>query len=293
MERWLREDYATCRRVATHHYENFSVVSAFVPKALRPNFYALYAFCRGVDDLGDAYAGDRLAALCAWRLELARAYEGTTTQPVFRALGDTVRRFDLDRREFEKLIDANVMDQASPAYATFEDTLAYCRCSADPVGRLVLALFGYRDERRQALSDAVCTGLQLANFLQDVDRDRRNGRCYWPEADLRRFGLSSALLLDPTWEDWDSAAVAAWTAFESERIEGYFALGAGLEAMLPGPLGRQIRLYRLGGEAIVQALRAQDGNPFRHRPVVSTASKLVIMGRVLTGWGGAAGRGRP
>ncbi|MCY0877375.1 MAG: squalene synthase HpnC [Firmicutes bacterium] len=271
-------EFRQCARIAQRHYENFSVLSVFVPRALRPHFSAIYAFCRGVDDLGDEYAGDRRAALAAWRQELQRAFEGRATHPVFRALSVTIQHFPLRYEDFDNLIRANEMDQDAVRYRTFEDTLHYCAHSANPVGRLVLGLFGYTDAERQRLSDAICTGLQLANFLQDLARDLARGRSYWPEEDYRRFGLSSEDLAQGL---GDVGRIQAWTRFEAERTWAFFREGRGLEALVPWRLGRQLALYRLGGETVVAAILRHGANPLQGRPVVTPWQKLQLMGRVL------------
>jgi squalene synthase HpnC len=266
------QDFAYCERVTRDHYENFSVVTRLVPAALRPHICAIYAFCRGVDDLGDEYAGDRLAALDAWEEQLAQAYDGEPSHPVFRALRESIRNFGLCREDFLALIEANRMDQLPSRYRTFADLREYCRHSADPVGRLVLSLFGCRDEVRTALSDDTCTALQIANFLQDLDRDVMNGRFYIPEEDLERFGCSRADLERRS----ISEPLRACIRHEVDRTARLFASGARLETLVPFRLGLQLRLYRLGGEAILAALRKQRYDPFLRRPTVEAGRKAWI-----------------
>lgn len=164
----------------------------FIPRALRPHFAAIYAYCRGVDDIGDEFEGDRLKALDEWAHQLTLCYTGTPETPEFRALQHTIRQFDLPRQPFDDLIEANRRDQHQSTYDTWEDLLDYCRYSANPVGRMVLGLFGYQDEYRQTLSDCTCTALQIANHLQDISRDVVRGRYYVPIEDLERFGSSLA-----------------------------------------------------------------------------------------------------
>lgn len=282
----LRDDFRYCQNIANRHYENFSVVSTFIPKDLRPHFSVVYAFCRGVDDLGDEYVGNRLQALKEWRRELDAAFTGTPNHPVFRALSDTVHRFDLDKNEFEKLIQANEMDQDGRSFQTIEDTLNYCRHSADPVGRLVLGLFGIVDNTSYELSDATCTGLQLVNFLQDTALDLKRGRAYWPEEDLARFGLSQQALTEYAVHGsprLEPEMISAWGAFEANRIQAYFAKGSELENRVPRRLAMQLKAYRLGGEAVSEAMRHQNYNPFRGRPKVTRAQKSAIMLRVAAG----------
>jgi squalene synthase HpnC len=283
----VEDDFRYCEKLARHHYENFSVLSRFIPPLLRPHFSAVYAFCRGVDDLGDEYQGDRRLALAEWRTELQRCYAGRPQHPVFRALSDTVRRFQLPYDEFDKLIRANEMDQEGQRYQTYAEVREYCRHSADPVGHLVLGLFGLADERRCQWSDATCTALQLTNFWQDTVRDLAVGRHYWPTEDLQRFGLWPNQL--EQWArngGWQSAEerLSAWGRFEAQRIEELFRQGAELEHHVPPRLAMQLQLYRLGGQAITAAMAKQQFNPFRGRPTVRVSQKMYIMGHVAVRW---------
>lgn len=275
------EDFLVCRRYL-RHYENFHVVSWLVPKDLRPHFWALYAFCRGVDDLGDEHRGDRLKALDAFERELFAAARGEAQEPVFRALGVTIRRFGLPLEEFRKLIDANRIDQRQTTYRTFAELRDYCRHSADPVGRLVLSLFGIRDAHRWQRSDDICTGLQLANFWQDVERDLAMGRVYVPEEDMVRFGVSR--------EDFSgrrrSSRVCQLMEFECGRAQVLFDRGRELERRVPRRLGLQLKLYRLGGQAVLDAIRRQGYDPFAGRPTLSRLRKARIAVAVLLGSGG-------
>ncbi|GLV13214.1 phytoene synthase [Alicyclobacillus hesperidum] len=276
----LRADFEVCARLTASHYENFSVVSLFVPRELRPHFCSIYAFCRGVDDLGDELKGDRLAALDAYEEELRRAYGGTPQTPVFRALQHTIEACGLPMDPFLRLIEANRRDQRQATYETWDDLRDYCRYSADPVGRLVLGVFGCCDEERAALSDYTCTALQVANHLQDIHRDLKNGRIYVPKADLESFGASLEDIRQARMTD----GVRACIKFEVERTAEWFTQGARLERLVPQRLGLQLRLYRLGGEAVLEALRRQDYDPFVRRPVVTSGQKLRIAMRAFMGF---------
>src|SRR6266699_1085451 len=188
----LRDAQSYCEKLARSHYENFSVATFFLPKRLRQHFFNVYAYCRISDDLGDE-VGDPQASLALfdeWEAELDRCYEGTPGHPVFVALAETVREFDIPKHEFSDLLKAFRQDQTVTRYETFGDLLGYCRYSANPVGHLVLYLCGYRDAERQALSDFTCTALQLANFWQDVSVDYAKGRIYLPLEDLRRYKVT-------------------------------------------------------------------------------------------------------
>ena len=264
----VASDFAHCASVVANHYENFSVLSFFIPKELRPHFSSIYAYCRGVDDLGDEFQGDRLLALDEWESELVKCYEGTPTRPGFLALQATIQRFGLDKADFLALIEANRMDQRVSHYDTFADLRAYCAASADPVGRLVLQLFGYHDPTRRALSDQICTGLQMANFLQDVSVDIPHGRLYLPLEDLQRFGVSEQDLQDTRFD----RRFAELMAFEVERTQRFFDEGKRLETMVTGRLSRQLGMYRLGGQAILDEIKRSAYLPFP-RPQVSTLQK--------------------
>src|SRR5271156_814470 len=184
----LDEAYAYCARLARSHYENFTIASWLMPRAMRPHMHAIYAYARIADDFADEEHD--LAKLDAWERELDLAYAGTPRHPVFVALADTAARFDIPREPFADLLRAFRSDVDFKGFDTIEDVLGYCRHSANPVGRLVLYLFGYRDPERQLLADRICSGLQLANFWQDVAIDRAKGRIYIPRRDMERFGYS-------------------------------------------------------------------------------------------------------
>ncbi|MFZ0303908.1 MAG: squalene synthase HpnC, partial [Terracidiphilus sp.] len=192
----LDEALAYCRRLAETHYENFHVATWFLPRALRPHFHAIYAYCRISDDLGDEVP-DRSAALALldlWGRELDACYEGRARHPVFVALAETIRVCSIPKEPFADLLVAFRLDQTVTRYETMDDVFGYCRNSANPVGRLVLYACGevganVREENFR-LSDLTCTALQLANFWQDVKVDFAKGRVYLPQVDMRRFGVS-------------------------------------------------------------------------------------------------------
>lgn len=220
--------FGWCRRYARAHDENFTVVSWFLPKRLRPHFFALYAFCRWTDDLGDEAEGDRLALLDAWERDLRDCYAGRRTQPLFAALGAAIDRFDIPPAPFLRLIEANRMDQRITRFETYGDLLRYCEHSAAPVGRMVLYVLGYRDAERQRLSDATCIALQLANFWQDVSVNLAKGRIYIPLEDLRRHGCDERDLH----ANIARGAFRALMRFEVERARALFAEGRRLEALV-------------------------------------------------------------
>ena len=188
----IEEARAWCRRLAETHYENFHVASWFLPKALRPHFHSIYAYCRVSDDLGDE-VGDTASALALldlWGRELDACYEGRARHPVFVALSETIRACSIPKEPFADLLTAFRQDQTVTRFRTMEDVLAYCYYSANPVGRLVLYACGEVNEENFRLSDATCSALQLANFWQDVRVDFVKDRVYLPQDDMRRFGVT-------------------------------------------------------------------------------------------------------
>jgi len=273
----LSDAYEHCRRIALGHYENFPVVSWFLPRDLRPHIFALYAYCRGVDDLGDESEGDRLALLDDWEDELHRAFEGTPSDPRFLALGDTIRRFDLPAEPFERLIVANRLDQGIARYETFDELLDYCSYSANPVGRLVLRIFGYRDDALDQLSDATCTALQLANFWQDVSCDYMAGRIYIPRADMARFDVHE----DDIASSRVTHEVRRLIRFQVRRTREYFARGLPLIERVDGRLRLDLRLFTLGGLAVLDAIEHHRYDVLTSRPRVSNTTKAWLAVRGL------------
>lgn len=275
--RTLEDAYAQCRRVALGHEENFSVVSWLLPRDRRPHLYAIYAYARGVDDIGDEAEGDRLALLDEWRAELQRCYKGRPHDPRFVALAETIRRFDIPPEPFERLIEANRRDQRIHRYDTFAGLLDYCTYSANPVGHLVLYVFGYRDAERQLMSDATCTALQLTNFWQDVSRDYAKGRVYIPREDMETFSYTEADLADRH----APRAFREMIRFEVERTREYFARGLPLIDRVSGRLKLDLRLFTLGGLAVLDAIERQGFDVLRQRPRVSKARKAWLALRGL------------
>jgi squalene synthase HpnC len=267
-----RNAYAWCRRYTLAHEENFTVVSWLLPKPLRPHFYAVYAFCRWTDDLGDEAAGDRLALLDAWEAELRACYEGKRSRPLFIALGRTVETCAIPQELFLRLIEANRIDQRKQRFRDIDELLWYCEHSATPVGRMVLHVLGYHDERRMRLADATCIGLQLANFWQDVSVDLRKGRIYLPQADMRLFGYDEAALQVGV----VNAAFRELMRFEVERARGYFRRGKRLEALVDRRARVDISLFRLGGEAVLDAIEQFHYDVLTSRPRASRTTKVRL-----------------
>ncbi len=275
----LAPAYRECIALARSHYENFSVAAWFLPKRLLPHVSAVYAYCRGVDDLGDEAAGDRLALLDAWEADLELCYTGTPSAPHLRALQHTIRAFAIPLEPFRKLITANRMDQTQHRYATFADVLHYCEHSANPVGFLYLLLSGYDDDERRRLSDATCTALQLANFWQDVRRDWDKGRVYLPLEDMERFGYTEGELAKGVCNQ----AFRDLMAWEVERAQGLFEQGLPLVEMLEGTSRLHVKLFSLGGMRVLDAIRAQDYDVLSKRPEVTGRRKAWLLAKTYLG----------
>ncbi len=273
----LAEAFAYCRRLTTSHYENFTVASWLLPRALRPHLYTVYTYCRTVDDIGDEAEGDRLALLEDWEGQLRRCYDGSTRHPAFVALRETVRRFDVPLAPFLRLIEANRMDQRVNRYRTYDELLNYCQHSANPTGHIVLYLFGYRDEERQRLSDATCTALQLTNFWQDVQIDLDKGRIYIPLEEMERFGYGEADLLEGRFD----GRFRDLMAFQVKRTRELFHRGLQLIPRVRGRARLDLRLFSLGGLAVLDAIEAIDYDVLHRRAKLSRARKAWLTVRGL------------
>ena len=269
----VAESYERCERLARTHYENFTVGSRLLPADKRRHFYAIYAFCRFVDDLGDEFEGDRLGALDYWQEQVEACFSGTPNHPYMVAVQDTIRTFDIPREPFLRLIEANRMDQENKRYATYADLEHYCRHSANPVGRLVLYVCGYRDEERQTFSDFTCTALQLANFWQDVARDYAMGRIYIPREDMDRFGYTEEELAQGV----VTSSFRGLMAFEVDRARDLFHRGLPLVDRVDGSLRLDIALFSRGGLSVLDSIERQGFDVLSRRPVVGRARKLRLL----------------
>lgn len=272
---------AFCRAIARSHYENFSVVTRLVPRRLRQDFATVYAFARWSDDLADEAAGPAEAtrALADWRRELEACFAGHAAHPIFVALADTVHRTGLGIEPFSDLLAAFEQDQWKTRFSTRAELLDYCRRSADPVGRIVLGLEGCRDPQLLERSDAICTGLQLVNFWQDLKRDRLAGRVYLPADDMRRHGVDEAML------DLASAPspLRDLVREEIDWARSCFDRGSPLADQAPPALRPAIRMFLGGGRAIAAAIERQHFDTLARRPLVSRGTKLMLAGRAWLG----------
>ena len=314
---WSREAASQyCANLARTHYENFTVGSRLIPRDKLRHGYHIYAYCRTVDDLGDEvipnssaaplgespapdttsllasqlsssqanFEGDvkeyRLALLDLWQSELETCYSGAPSHPVMVALKETIEAFDLPPAPFLKLIEANRLDQSGQRYPTCQDLLHYCDHSANPVGHLVLYLFGYRDEERQQLADATCTALQLTNFWQDVARDYQKGRIYLPLEDMQRFGYTEEELALGIC----NRPFQQLMAFEADRAMDLFRAGAALVPMLDGVAKLDAALFTRGGVSVLEAIRKNQYDVLTRRPTLSRARKAGLFLSTWLSW---------
>lgn len=275
----LSEARRYCRRLALGHYENFPVISWTIPPRWRQECYHIYAYCRWADDLADETGDVELSRrlLQWWRTELRRCFAGESAHPVFIALQDTLTRHKLPIEPFEDLLSAFEQDQSVTRYDTFDQLHDYCRRSANPVGRLVLLLAGAADSQRIAWSDAICTALQLANFWQDIQRDLVKGRCYVPQADLDRFGVT----MNDLQAGATTPAIRELLRFQVDRATTILQTGSPLPASLNGRTGLLIDLFAGGAHAILQQIVRADYRVLEQRPVVTKTQVLGLLLKTL------------
>jgi len=273
--------YRFCRDLADRHYENFPVASLLLPRGLRKHVAALYAFARIADDFSDEpeYEGVRRERILDWRRQLAAVGEKTPEHPVFLALGATLKELDLPKQPFDDLLSAFLQDTEKSRYATFAEVLDYCRRSANPIGRVVLMIHGYREEELFRYSDAICTALQLANFWQDLSVDLKKDRIYVPEEDFKAHGYSEADLRMGVYNERFKTLMK----FELARTRALFNQGKPLSARLRWPLSLEIRLTWLGGMQVLKLVHKLDFDTIRTRPALTRRDWIPLAARALLG----------
>jgi len=280
----LAQAYAACEALARSHYENFPVASRLLPKDMRPHIAAVYAFARRADDMadeGDAIASDRRAALDGWLRRLHAAVESpageasTVDEQMLTATANSIRTLNLPLQLFDDLVSAFAQDTMTTRYASWDDVLDYCRRSANPVGRLVLRIAGYRDQRLDHSSDALCTALQLTNFWQDFGRDWRNGRLYVPRDVQRAEGVDESQLTDATLSDAWARAIQRCVVFTRQR----FADGRAVCDGVRGRLRAELRFTWLGGSRILERVEGGRFTLLRDRPALSAWDVPVLLMR--------------
>jgi squalene synthase HpnC len=273
----LAEAKEWCRKLTSSHYENFHVATFFLPRKVRPHFESIYAYCRVADDLGDEVADTALATrlLNTWLSMLDECYDHPerSLHPVFVALRETIRECDLPRELFADLVHAFKMDQIKTTHDTWEELLEYSHYSANPVGRLVLLVCGYRDESIALLSDKVCTALQLANFWQDVVEDAERGRRYIPAEDMLRFGVDEGQIEGRVFTPAFRAMIESLVVRTRQMLHE----GGAISGKVDRELAVTLNLFRKGGDAILDGITAQDYDVLRGRPVVTKVKKIFLL----------------
>ena len=279
----LAEAQAWCRNLASTHYENFHVATFFLPRRVRPHFESIYAYCRVADDLGDEVSDPVVATrlLDTWGAMLEECYDSPerSVHPVFVALHETIRACDPPRQLFLDLLHAFRMDQIKTKYESWEELLEYSHYSANPVGRLVLWVCGYREESLGLLSDKVCTALQLANFWQDVVEDAERGRRYLPGDWLREFGVEEGQIEGRVFTPEFGAMVEDLVS----RTRVMLLEGGAISSQVERELAVTLDLFRKGGEAILNGIVAENYDVLRGRPVVTKTRKLGLLMEALVG----------
>jgi squalene synthase HpnC len=268
--------FAYCEHVARSHYENFPVASVFIPASKRKYVWNVYAFARAADDFADEgnfSVEERLAKLDTWSEQLEACYAGRANHAVFIALAETVERTGIPRQLLADLLTAFRMDVTTKRYNTFEDLLGYCRCSANPVGRLVLWIFGDVTERKLALSDSICTALQLTNFWQDIAEDWAKDRIYMPLEDMARFGYTESDLANGVVDSRFRELVK----FQVDRTYGLFRQGAPLIQEATRQLRFELALTVHGGQRILRRIEGASYDVLRSRPTLSGIDKVTIL----------------
>ena len=274
----LEQARSYCEWLARTHYENFPVATLLLPRALRPHFYSVYSYCRWADDLGDE-TGDperSLWLLDRWEDELRACYDGRARHLVFVALQETIQQFQIPPEPFLDLLTAFRQDQRRTRYPTFADVLGYCRYSANPVGRLVLYVCGYRDAERQQLSDRTCTALQLANFWQDVRRDFAIGRIYLPLDEMAACGYSEAELAAGRYNEKFAALLRGLV----QRTWELFREGLPLVERVDRRLAVDIELFSRGGMEILRLIERQNYDVLSRRPHLDK-SRVAMLGTAV------------
>ncbi len=280
----LAEAKAWCKRLATTHYENFHVATFLLPKRLRAHFHSVYAFCRTSDDLGDEVRDVATATrlLAEWRGMLHQCFEfpEASKHPVFVALEPTIAASDLPQEPFDDLISAFELDQTYTQHESLDTLVSYSRLSANPVGRLVLLVSGYRAEELMVLSDEICTGLQLANFYQDVVSDwTERHRRYIPADTMRRFGVTDAQIAERRFDE----NFREMMKFLVDDARARLKRGEAIVHRVDRDLAATLALFAKGGHAILDAIVAQNYNTLRSRPVVTKGAKLKLLSGALMG----------
>lgn len=274
----IERSFKYCEKITKSHYENFPVASRLIPKDKRKYIYSIYAFARKADDFADEpgmIKEERLRCLDEWHNKLSKCYENNSNEnePIFIALGQTVKDFLIPIELLDNLLKAFRQDVVKNRYDTFEEVLSYCRNSANPIGRLVLMILNYRDEKLFKYSDYICTALQLTNFWQDVAVDLKKDRVYIPHEDMRKFGYTIGELFESRFNDNFRELIQ----FEIEKTEGLFQRGKNLISLVN--FAKELKLIWLGGMEILNKIKKNKYNVFTKRPELGIFDKIKLFFR--------------
>lgn len=275
--------FAYCEAFVRAHHENFPVASWFLPERLRPHVCALYSFARSADDFADEpqYEGRRDKELDRWEDLLVRCFHGEADHPIFVALADSVATFDLPIAPFSDMLQAFRMDLVSRRYATFAELMAYVERAAQPIGRLLLYVFGARDAERMRYGDDLATALALTSFWQDARRDLARGRVYFPQEDLAHFGISEADLAAAYGGAPQSRALTALLRFQVARTRAFFERARPLLALAPRGMATELSLFWHGGWRALAKVEALAPHLAAPRAKLGTVDKAVVVARAL------------
>ncbi|MEC8474419.1 MAG: squalene synthase HpnC [Planctomycetota bacterium] len=283
----LRRSRLANRRLARSHYENFFITSFFLPRSLHQPFYDIYAFCRTADDLADELSSDQesLNALASMETDLRKALspvraEERPERDLFISLSDTIRKFKIEERPFLDLLTAFRMNQIKKTYQSQAELLEYCKLSANPVGRVLLHLAGVKSERAMELSDSICTGLQLVNFLQDIVEDFERGRIYLPQDELKQYSIEITDFRDPS----QQRALKLLVKSRSDDVLSYLQKGKDLSNLVPPWFSRTVNLFCAGGFEAVRAIEKNHYDVFTTSPRVSFLRRFWVLGRAANGF---------
>lgn len=275
--------YRYCGELAREHYENFPVGSMMIPKSYRSSLHSIYAFARIADDIadeGNLTPPDRLGKLDDWQLQLDECFQGRASHPAFIALAETVRMCNIPRKPFDDLLIAFRMDVTRQRFRTFEELLHYCRHSADPVGRLVLYVFGAAKNSTFHLSDHLCTGLQLANFWQDVSVDLAKGRVYIPLEDFEQFGYTERDLIQRVADERFRRLIE----YQVSRTRKFFELAKPIMSLVSPALRTELSFTWRGGLTILNKIERSGFDVLSHRPSIGLIDKVrILFGTFLRG----------
>lgn len=274
----LKSSIEICYQIINKNYENFPILLSFIRKSLMDDYAAMYAFSRGADYIGDDSKGDRLKELKIWGIELKKAYEKKASLPVFIALQNTIEKHNLKFETFNRIIQANIMDQKIKKYNSFTDLLNYCSYSANPVGELVLNTMGYKNKKFISLSNNICSGLQITNFLQDLIKDKKINRCYIPQDLIKSYGLNDDIFNENyTFDDESKKSLEKIINKMVTLNRNLYQKGKKLTSLLSKKEKIIIQIFLISGEKILSKIEKGGFDILKNKPKTNKIEKLWII----------------